>query len=261
MIRSLVIDLFCLHRKFLIYNLVQRNLKLKYRQSFLGLFWTLLIPAASALVYFAVFQYVMKVKIPHYLLFIMSGILPWSFFATALTSGMESIVGNHALVNKVPIPLHAFPLSEVLTGFINLLMGLPVLVLIFIFSGAPWSPSLALVPIYLTCLFFQGYGFSLILSVLYVFFRDLRHLLGIALQLWFYLTPILYTFEMIPPEARILLWLNPIASIFEGLHRALVYGGALDPFRLAACLVWTVVVFSAGITVSRLNRKYLVEGL
>lgn len=257
--RTWAVELFCLHRKFLVYNLVQRNLKLKYRQSILGWLWTVLIPAGSAVIYYLVFQYVMKVKIPNYLLFVMSGTLPWAFFSTVLLNGMESIVGNQPLVNKVPLPLSVFPYSEVITGFINLLFAVPVIVVISLVSGAPWGWQLLMIPICYFCLFFQSYGFSLMLATSFVFFRDLRHALAILLQMWFYVTPILYTSDMVPAEARGYLWLNPVCTIFEGLHTSTAFGHFLAPEKFCAMLIWTVVIFGSGSLYYLSRRTTLAE--
>ena len=92
-------EVFCLHRKFLLFNLIKRNLKLKYRQSYLGIFWTVLAPALNAGVYFVVFSFVMRVQLPHYLVFMFSGLLAWVFFSISLAHGMESIVNNYSLIS------------------------------------------------------------------------------------------------------------------------------------------------------------------
>src|SRR3954453_19323172 len=92
--RPLGIDFFCLGKKFLVYNMVSRNLKIKYRRSVLGVFWTLLSPIAMTVVYYFVFKVILQVRMPHYLVFILSGVLPWTFFSQSLSEGMESIAGS-----------------------------------------------------------------------------------------------------------------------------------------------------------------------
>lgn len=257
---SVLTEYFCLHRKFLIFNLVRRNLKLKYRQSVLGILWTVLVPAASALVYYAVFLHVMKVNIPNYFLYVISGILPWAFFSTSITIGMEAIVGNHSLLNKIPIPSHVFPFTEVITNFINLLLALPVVVFIFLIYGAPGGWSILIVPFFLALLFLQSYGFVLILSVLFVYFRDLRHLMSVVIQMWLYLTPILYQIEMLPEGARKWIWLNPLAYIFDGINSAVVFG-VVNFERIIVSLTWSFIILVLGFVVSEGCRQNLVEGI
>jgi len=259
-LHSIVVDFFCLHRKFLVFNLVQRNLKLKYRQSLLGILWTVLVPAASALVYYTVFLYVMKVSIPNYLLYVISGILPWAFFSTSLSIGMESIVNNQSLLNKIPIPSHVFPFTEVITNFINLILGLPVVIAIFFIYGAPGGWSFLVIPFFLVLLFFQTYGLVLILSVLFVYFRDLRHMMNVIIQMWLYLTPILYKIEMLPDTARKWIWLNPVAYIFDGINSAAVFG-IVNFERIIVSTIWTITILIWGIIVSKSCRKNLVEGI
>src|SRR5689334_7103760 len=102
-LRPLGVDLFCLGKKFLVFNLVSRNLKLKYRRSVLGVFWTLLSPIAMGMVYYFIFKVILKVQMPYYLAFILSGVLPWTFFNQTILEGLESVVGSWSIVTKVPI--------------------------------------------------------------------------------------------------------------------------------------------------------------
>src|SRR3954471_24738544 len=98
--RPLGVDFFCFGKKFLVFNLVSRNLKIKYRRSVLGVFWTLLSPLAMAVIYYFVFRVVLNVRIDHYAVFILSGVLPWSFFGVTTLEGLDSILGNGSLISK-----------------------------------------------------------------------------------------------------------------------------------------------------------------
>jgi ABC-type polysaccharide/polyol phosphate export permease len=253
------LELFCLHRKFLLFNLIKRNLKLKYRQSYLGIFWTVLAPALNAGVYFVVFSFVMRVQLPHYLVFMFSGLLAWVFFSISLAHGMESIVNNYSLISKVPLPLNIFPFAETLTNLINYLLALPVLIIIGIFDQAPLGWPILMVPVYLALLVFQAYGFAMLLSVAYVYFRDLRYALSIVLQMWFYATPIIYSTAMIPEPMRPLMWLNPVSFIFKGIHGAFAEGVVLPIQELLAAALWTIVIFFAGTWFYLRTKKNLVE--
>jgi len=220
-------EIFGLKNKFIIYNLVSRNLKLRYRKSILGIFWTMLIPGITAIVYFLVFQFVMKINLPNYLFFLLLGLIPWTFLSGALTLGLESIVVNHPILNKVPVPPFVFPFSEILTAFLNLLFALPVLTLVALLMDVHISIYWCLFPIYLGILFLMTYFITLTMSVLYVYFRDLRHIVSVLMQLWFYGTPVIYESAMIPEKYQFVLYLNPVALIFHGLHESVIHSRAL----------------------------------
>ncbi|MBL7554350.1 MAG: ABC transporter permease [Bdellovibrionaceae bacterium] len=252
-------EFFCLHRKFLLLNLVSRNIKLKYRKSYLGLFWTILAPAFSALIYFLVFKFVMKVQVPNYLSFVLSGILAWGFFSNALSSGLESIVGNYGLVSKVPIPLNVFALNEAISLFVNFILSQPILLILMALTGAPFTANLLYLPVLYFLLFIQAYSLSLVLSVLFVFFRDLRHLLSLALQMLFYMTPVVYSQHMIPEKFNSLMYWHPLFFIFEGIHSICSTGEKMDSVHLLTSFLWTLFIFLIAILVFEKKRNFLAE--
>jgi len=141
LIRPLGIDIFCLSKKFLVYNLVSRNLKVKYRRSVLGVLWTLAAPVAISVIYYFVFKVILKISIPHYPVFILAGVLFWNFFSMTVIESMESIVANWVIVTKIPIPLQVFPFSGAMTNLTTLLLALPVLWTVAAFSGVPITPA------------------------------------------------------------------------------------------------------------------------
>jgi lipopolysaccharide transport system permease protein len=254
-------DFLCLNNKFLIYNLVIRNLKLRYRKSYIGILWTLLIPAANALIYNLVFKYIMKVDIPNYLVFLLSGLLPWGFFLTSVTNGMETLVANQAVLNKIPINAFTFILAETLTALTNFVLGLPIVILMILFSGVPLNIYQLLVPFLLLLLFLQAYGLSVIFSYLFVYFRDLRHLMGIVLQIWFYLTPILYQQKMIPANYEFVAWLNPLSHIFNMIHLAAGSQEAVNISMFIVPVLWTGFILYLAISVVRRYNQEVVESL
>lgn len=252
-------DLFCLGKKFLVFNLVSRNLKTKYRRSILGVFWTLLNPIAMAMVYYFVFKIILNVKVPHYLSFILSGVLPWVFFSQSLLENMESIVANWGLVSKVPIPLQIFPFIGTLTNLVTLGFAFPVLVCAAFVSGVTLGPSLILLPVYFIIMFLITYGLSLILSVAFVYFRDLRHIMGIVTQIWFYSTPVLYDEAMIPEKYRWILWFNPVGYIFTEFHTILVKGQWPSSERVLVSMFWVLFVVAMAGVVKKFFCSELVE--
>ena len=252
-------DIFCLNKKNLVANLISRNLKIKYRQSILGLLWTILIPAFTALVYYVVFHFVIKVRMENYLFFILCGLLPWQFVSSCLLQGLESIQGNHHLLNKVPMPPQAFPLAETLTLFLNLILSVPILIVVGFASGISPSSSWLLIPLIILALFFITYFWAFILAIIYIFFRDLKHLMSIGVQILFYATPVLYNQAMIPENFFPWLYLNPWAGIFLSSQKILVLGQFPSREDLLSMGVWVVVLAAVSFILLRKFRYVLAE--
>jgi ABC-2 type transport system permease protein len=211
---------FCLHRKFLVYNLVLRNLKVRYRKSIFGFLWTLIVPASMTFVYFFVFKYIAKIGDENYPILLLSGIIPWTFFSTNLATGADSLVNNFPILSKVPISGTAFPLAETCSAFINLVLSLPVLIIAAVSFGVHPGWSWIAIPVILGFLFLQAYSFSVLLAISNVYLRDVRHLVSIGVQIWMYMTPILYAVNMIPEQYRAWFYLNPLFAIFDSIHKS-----------------------------------------
>lgn len=245
--------------KNLLYNIIVRNLKLKYRKSYLGILWTMIVPAANAAVYFFVFNQIMKVQLPNQLLILLSGLMLWIFFSSSVVQGMESIVANHSLLNKTPIPPHVFPLSEVITLFINFLFSVPILLFIQIQSTGLNFYGLCILLFSAIVLFIISYSLSLILSYGFAFLRDLRHLIGIIIQIWFYLTPIIYLSKMVPEKYNFIIYLNPIAALFENMHQAFALGANVNSGLLFVSLIWALALLTLSFICYSLFNKKIVE--
>lgn len=245
--------------KFIIYNLVTRNLKLRYRKSILGIFWTMLIPGMTAVVYYFVFQFVMRVSMPNYLFYLLLGLIPWTFISISISHGLESIVGNHSILNKVPLPIFIFPMSEVITAFLNLIFSIPVLLVVGLIMKVDVSVYWLTFPFYLLALFLSSYFISLILGVLYVYFRDLRHIVSILMQIWFYGTPIIYDVAMVPQKYKFLLYLNPVGMIFHGLHEAIINGALLPQFDFLILVSWLLILCLSSVWIYKENKSFLIE--
>lgn len=207
--------------------------------------WTVLIPAGTACIYFVIFNFVFQVRIPNYPLFILSGLIPWTFFNTSVISSIESLVGNFQLLNKVPLPTPSLPLSETMTQFLNLILSLPILLVAMLILHVPLAWPALQYPILIGFLFLITYAIGLALSLLYVYFRDLKHLVALIMQFWFYLTPVMYSEQMVPERFRTLLNINPLSSIFLGFHAALVDGEWLPLEKWLYIGVWTLILVLA----------------
>lgn len=254
-------DIFCVRHKFLIYNLVGRNLKVRYRQSVLGILWTVLLPLLNAAILFVVFRYVIKIKIPHYLVYLISGTLPWAFFLTSLSDGMESLRGHASLISKIPLPLQIFPLVTVITGFVNLLFAIPIVILAMLLTGLVPTWAMLCLPFILVLFFATAYGFALITSFTVVYVEDLRHLVSVVMQIWFYATPIVYEAKMIPPELGWIVYANPVCALFISLRTVLIEGVVPPLALLATSTAWAVAVVSIGGALYRTHGRRIPENL
>jgi lipopolysaccharide transport system permease protein len=233
-------------------------MKIRYRKSLLGMLWTILIPAGSAIIYYIVLKNVMRVQQQNHFILILASQIGWAFFASAISSGLEQIVSNFSLFNKVPMPPQSIVLADTLTLVLNLILSLPVLLLAMALLHV--VPTLAFLQYFslLALLALLTYGLSLLLSLMYVYFRDLKPLMALILQFWFYLTPVLYTEDMVPEKYRWLLSLNPIGQIFVGLQKA-VKGEFLSVDGWACALAWSFGLFLVSLITLKRVRNDVVE--
>lgn len=259
--RPFGIDIFCTGKKFLVYNMVGRNLKVKYRRSVIGIFWTLLSPLSLVGIYYFVFKTIMKIDSPNYLAYLVSGILPWAFFSQTVIEGMESISGNANLISKIPIPLQVFPLVCTATNFVTLIFALPIMVGVALVSGISLGPSLVSLPLFLGAIAVVGYSFALILGLLFVYFQDLRHITALLIQLWFYATPVLYRFEMVPPQYKIFIYANPIGSSIVAIHQILSNGTWPEGRMFVAAIGWALASMGVALGVFKVSSEDVAENL
>lgn len=255
-------EFFCLDRKYVLLNFLSRNLKIKYRRSAFGYLWTLLIPLGQVLIFYFVYKVVLKVQVPHYLSFIVSGILPWVFFVGSVNESMESLVASHGLLTHAPVPVQVFPASCTITNFINFLPSIPLIFAIILIeggSGVSWS-WFWIIPLS-ALLFVFTYSLSFLLACLYVYLRDLKHLIGIVIQLWMYLTPILYTVDMVPKNYQWVIWINPLSGFFVCLREALLGAKPVGWIELGSFAGWTLFLLLIGELVRKTASSRIIEKL
>lgn len=254
-------DYFCLGKKFLVYNIVSRNLKVKYRRSFLGVFWTILAPLSTALMYFLVFKVVLKVQKSDYLILVISGVMAWTYFAQTLNECVAHYVEQQNLITKIAFPFHVFTLSTSLTNLVTLLFAMPIAMAVALIQGKGISWSILFLPYFLGCLFFSTYALSAIAAVSYVFFRDLRQLIVVILQMMFYGTPILYTVDMVPSEYRWVLKFNPVGDLIPAIQNCITGNGPWTYQMFALPLLWTIGFSILSSLLLRKFRYAVVENL
>ena len=208
----------------LIWALALKELRVRYKRSVLGFLWALLNPALLMLVMTLVFGTIMRFAIPHYAIFLLSVLLPWTFFTQSLAYSVESIVGNAELLKKVYVAKLVFPLAAVLSNIINFLLSLiPLLVLIFALRF-PFYWTWIYIPIAMISLVLFTLGACFFFATANVFYRDVSHIIQIILSAWFYFTPVIYSLDLIPQKYRWLFHLNPMVYVLNGFRLGIYYG-------------------------------------
>ncbi len=231
--------------RYLLFNLVYKEVKLKYRGSFLGFLWSLLNPLAMITVYTVAFKYIIRIRMENYAIFLLAGVLPWSFFVNSLNMATSCIIDNGNLIKKVFFPREIIPISTVAFNLVQLLLAYIVFVPIL----AYWkglSLSLVFLPVLLFLHFVFTLGLSLLLSAVTVYFRDIKHLVEVLLMLAFWVTPIIYPLSMVPQRFHVVMWLNPM-TVFALAYQRLIYGGQFPGLRpLVVMLLWVLLAYAVG---------------
>ncbi|MBN2318025.1 MAG: ABC transporter permease [Acidobacteria bacterium] len=208
----------------LIWALTVKELRVRYKRSFLGFFWALLNPLLMMSVYVIVFSTILGRGIENYAIFMISGLFPWTFFSQSLNYSMSSIVGNHAMLKKVKFAKSVLPVSAVLSNVINFLLSLLPMAIIILLFRYPFYWTWAYLPVPILSLIIFSLGVGLFCATLHVFFRDMTHIIEILTRAWFFLTPIIYTLDYIPAQYHIYFKLNPMYYILDGFRMAIYYG-------------------------------------
>jgi len=240
----------------LIRSLVARDLKVRYRNSVLGIAWSWVHPLLMMLVYTMVFNFLAgRSDLGNFHIFVLCALLPWNFFSASVSEATTSIVSNGHLIKKVYFPREILPISIVISNLVNFVIALPVFFALALVSGARVTAWALLLPIPILVQVAFSVGICLILATLDVFYRDTQVIMGVLMMAWFFVTPVFYPITQVPLEATVFgitfdaqLWLrrlNPMASIIAS-YRDLLYRGAptgLDfLLRTAATALITLVV-------------------
>jgi len=208
----------------LLYFLVWRDLKVRYKQTVLGVAWIVLQPVVSMVVFSVLFGQLLNVPsggVP-YPIFAYAALLPWNYFAASLSKSSTSLVGSAHLITKVYFPRLVIPMSGVLSGLVDFGIAFLVLVGLMVYYGIAPTPAAVLLPAFLLLAMLTALGFGLWLSALNVRYRDINYLIPFLVQVWMYLTPVIYDSTLIPERFRFLMGLNPMTGVVEGFRWALL---------------------------------------
>ncbi|HEX7177600.1 MAG TPA: ABC transporter permease [Pyrinomonadaceae bacterium] len=225
----------------LLYFLTWRDIRVRYKQTAMGAAWAIIQPLVMMLVFAVVFG---MMGVPTdgmpYFIFFYCGLLPWTFFSGAVTNSSLSLVTNGNLISKVYFPRVLIPTATIGAGLVDLAVASVILVLLAFYYGMPATRNLLMLPVLVVLTVLMSLGLGMWLAALTVKYRDVRHVLPFTLQVWFFVTPIIYPANLLDVKWRWLLYLNPMTGIVEGLRSA-ISGRAFD---------WPSIAFSATVTLA-----------
>lgn len=235
----------------LIFVLTDKEIKIRYKNSFLGYFWSLANPLAFSFVFFIAFKVVMRIEMENYTLFLISGLFPWQWFSNSINISPLIFLSNASIIKKVNFPRNILPLATVLQDMFHFILSIPVIVIfLFIYHKSPSLSWLYGIPLLLIIQLLLIYGLSLMISSLNLFFRDLEKLVALLITFVFYFTPIIYPVKLIPQGYRYLINLNPLAPLMIS-WRNLFLDGTFEPIYLSVSSIFAIVSFIIGYSVYR----------
>ena len=225
----------------LLYFLVWRDVKVRYKQAALGASWAVLQPTMAMVIFTVIFGRLVKLPTDGspYPVFVYAGLLPWTFFSNAVTTSTNSLVNSANLITKVYFPRVLVPLAPVGAGLVDFTVAFLLLIVLLVWYHIPITPWFALVPVFLALAIVATIGVGIVLSALTVNYRDFRYVVPFAIQIWLYATPVTYASSVVPERWRVLFGLNPMAGVVEGFRSAV----------LGRPPLWTLVGTSALVSV------------
>jgi len=209
----------------LFYILSWRDLKVRYKQTIIGVVWSVLRPLLTMMIFTFIFQQIAKFEAPpgvNYAVLVFAGLLPWQFFAAGLTESSNSLIGNERLISKVYFPRMIIPAASVITSLVDFFISLVLMFILLIWFRVVPSVNLIFLPLFIIMAFFASFGVGLWLTALNVKYRDFKHVVPFLVQIGLYLSPVGFPSEkvaqMIPEKFRLLYYLNPMAGVIDGFR-------------------------------------------
>lgn len=243
----------------LLWEMVKRDTRVRYRQTALGWVWVIIQPLSQTLVYTLVFGLIASLPTPGdtpYALFIFVNMLGWGFFSGTVSRGSTSFIGQANLIKKVYFPRVVIPVASLLAGLVDLVVVLGAVLVLILLNGLPLPPRLITLPLWILLLALVASGITFWLSSLAVYYRDFRSASGLILQLWMYLTPVVYSETVIPAAIRPLVDLNPVVAPLLGIRWALLHGELPTVPSLVSAVVIGGVLFVTGMAfIRRIERN------
>lgn len=245
----------------LLKNNVKKEIRGRYKNSFLGVLWTFLNPLLQLAVYALIFPLILKTTQPYYVIFVCVGLIPWTFFTTSVSQSAFTVVANGNIVKKVYFPREILPISVVASGAVNFMISTLIILAFVIFFGLGISKYIIFYPLILLIQCILQLGIAFILSAITVYLRDIEHFVQIILMVLFYATPIVYSGDSIPEAFKFIITLNPMSHILEG-YRAIFYNQTMpDMASLGIVLLGSVILCVIGYYIFKKLQKGFAEEL
>lgn len=239
---------------------IKKEIRGKYKGSWLGILWTFLNPLLMLAVYALVFPYILRVNVENYTIFMIVALIPWNFFTTAVQTGTGSVVANGNILKKVYFPREIIPISTTTSQLVNFLITCLIMVAFILFSGVGFSLHILLFPLLVLIQYILTLGITFVLSALTVFAQDVSHFVSVIIMLGFYATPIVYQASMLPEKFQIFLKINPMAQLVEAYRSILYYHQMPDMFMLTVWGIGSVIVLVLGYLIfKKLERSFVEE--
>ncbi len=225
-----------------------REIRSRYKQSFLGMAWAILQPLAMMIVYVIVFSVIVKVdtgNVP-YSLFAYTALLPWTLLASSLSTGVPSLVANMSLVTKIYFPREVLPISSIMARVVDFFYAGSVMIILIVIYRVQIQWTVIWLPVLFAIQFVLMIGVVLLGAALNVAYRDVGQLIPLVTQVWMYASPVIYPVTLVPERLRPLYWLNPMAGIIDGYRLALLEGRSPDPLGLILATIVSLILFVVG---------------
>lgn len=240
---------------------IRKEIRGKYKKSFLGILWSFLNPLLMLMVYAIIFPIILKSSEKNYVMFLMTALIPWTFFTTVVTQGASTIVANGNILKKVYFPREILPISTVTSGLVNFLISCIIIFIFLIFTGIGFSKYILLLPFIILIEYLLLLGIVFILSSVTVYLRDLEHIIGVVIQALFYGTPIVYSLSAIPSKFMWVFKLNPMAYIIQGYRDVLYYQTMPNLQGLFLILAFSLGLVIVGYQIFSYLQKNFAEEL
>jgi len=240
---------------------VKKEIRGKYKGSFLGVLWSFINPLLQVLVYAIVFPYIMRVQTPNYLQFLIVGVIPWTFFVTVLNQGMITVRMNSAILKKVYFPREILPISVALSGLVNFFISTIIILIFCIIGGVGVSWHLVFLPLIAIIQFVFSLGIILALSAINIYIKDTEYIVIFFTNMLFYATPILYPSSLIPEGLRWIINLNPMAGLINIYRDIFINHTMSDPMTILYVAIVSLVLFFIGLLIFRKLEKGFAEEL
>jgi lipopolysaccharide transport system permease protein len=242
----------------LLWVLTTRDFKVRYKQTILGAAWAVIRPFTTMVIFSVVFGRLAKMPSDGYPypVFVYAGLLPWTFFSSAISASGQSLVGSAHLISKVYFPRLIIPLASAGSGLVDLLISTGILLLMMVWFGVTWSWHLLAAPFLLLAVIFAALGVGTLLSALTVAYRDFTHLTPFLVQVWLYITPVIFPVSLVPQHWQRLMYLNPMTGLVESF-RSCFLGKPFDLVGLGISLATAIALFVVGIAYfEKVERRF-----